>query len=108
MKISSAKTEVLHLSRIPDQCVLQVNGAIPKEVEKFKYLGGVSLTLDERQDKELATQIGMTNAVMRALHYSIVIKQVLSKNAKFLIFEAILVPFLTCGHESWVITERVR
>ena len=27
MKISTAKTEVLHLSRNPDQCVLQVNGA---------------------------------------------------------------------------------
>ena len=27
MKISTAKTEVLYLSRNPDQCVLQVNGA---------------------------------------------------------------------------------
>ena len=40
MKISTAKTEVLHLSRNPDQCVLQVNGATLKQVEKFKYLGG--------------------------------------------------------------------
>ena len=36
MKISTAKTEVLHLSRNPDQCVLQVNGATLKQVEKFK------------------------------------------------------------------------
>ena len=40
MKISTAKTEVLHLSRNPDQCVLQVNGATLKQVEKFKYLWG--------------------------------------------------------------------
>ena len=39
MKISTAKTEVLHLSRNPDQFVLQVNGATLKQVEKFKYLG---------------------------------------------------------------------
>ena len=39
MKISTAKTEVLHLSRNPGQCVLQVNGAKLKQVEKFKYLG---------------------------------------------------------------------
>ena len=39
MKISMAKTEVLHLSRNPDQSGLQVNGATLKEVEKFKYLG---------------------------------------------------------------------
>ena len=36
MKISKAKTEVLHLSRNPDQCILKVNGATLKQVEKFK------------------------------------------------------------------------
>ena len=57
MKISTAKTEVLHLSRNPDQCVLQVNGATLKQVEKFKYLG-VAFTSDGRQDEELDTRIG--------------------------------------------------
>ena len=52
MKISTAKTEVFHLSRNPDQCVLQVNGATLKQVEKFKYLG-VAFTSDGRQDEEL-------------------------------------------------------
>ena len=47
MKISTAKTEVLHLSRNPDQCVLQVNGATLKQVEKFRYLG-VAFTSDGR------------------------------------------------------------
>ena len=40
MKISTAKTEVLHLSRNPDQCVLQVNGATLKLVEKIKVSWG--------------------------------------------------------------------
>ena len=39
MKTSTAKIEVLHFSRNSDQCVLQVNGATLKQVEKFKYLG---------------------------------------------------------------------
>ena len=43
MKISTAKTEILHLSRNPDQCGLQVNGATLKHIQKFKYLG-VALT----------------------------------------------------------------
>ena len=38
IKISTAKTEVLHLSRNPGQCVLQVNGATLKQLEKLKYL----------------------------------------------------------------------
>ena len=43
MKKSTAKTEVLHFLRNPDQCVLQVNRATLKQVEKFKYLGDLGL-----------------------------------------------------------------
>ena len=107
MKISTAKTEVLHLSRNPDQCVLQVNRATLKQVEKFKYLGA-AFTSDGRQDEELDTRIGKGNAVIRALHYSAVMKRELSKKAKLSISKAVFVPILTDGHESWVMTKRVR
>ena len=107
MKISSAKTEVLHLSRNPDQCVLQVNGATLKQVEKSKYFG-VAFTSDGRQDEELDTRKGNASAAKQALHYSVVMKRELSKKAKLLIFKTVFVPILTYGHESWVMTERVR
>ena len=45
---------------------------------------------------------------MRALHNSVVIKRELPKKAKLSIFKTVFVPILTCGHESWVIAERVR
>ena len=45
---------------------------------------------------------------MRTLHYSVVMKRELSKKAKLSIFEAVFVPILTYGHESWVMTKRVR
>ena len=107
MKISAVKTEVLHLSRNPDQCVLQVNGATLKQVEKFKYLG-VAFTSDGRQDEKLDTRIGKASAVMRALHYTVAMKRELSKKAKLSIFKAVFVPILTYGHEFWVMTERMR
>ena len=107
MKISTAKTEVLHLSRNPDLCVLQVNGATLKHLEKSKYLG-VAFTSDGRQDEELDIRIGKASAVMRALHYSVVMKRELSKKAKLSIFIALFVPILTYGNESWVMTKRVR
>ena len=47
-------------------------------------------------------------AVMRALHYSVVMKRELSKKAKLSIFKAVFVPILTYGHESWVMTETMR
>ena len=52
--ISTVKTEVLHLLRNPDLCVLQVNGALLKQVEKSKYLE-IAFTSDGRQDEELDT-----------------------------------------------------
>ena len=107
MKISAAKTEVPHLSRNPDQRVLQVNEATLKQVEKFKYLG-VAFTSNGRQDEELDTRIGKASAIMTPLHYSVVMKRELSKKAKLSIFKTVFVPILTYGHESWVITERMR
>ena len=87
--------------------MLQVNGATLKQVEKFKYLE-VAFTSHGRQDEELDTRIGKASAVMRALHYSVVMKRELSKKAKLSIFKAVFVPILTYGHESWVMTERMR
>ena len=99
MKISTAKTEVLHLSRNPDQCVLQVNKASVKQVEKFKYLG-VAFTSAVRQDEALVARIGKASVVMRVLHYSGVMKRELSKKAKLSVFKTVFVPILTYSHES--------
>ena len=107
VKISTAKTEVFHILRNPDQCVLQVNGATLKHEEKFKYLW-VAFTSDERQDEELDTRIGKANAVMRALHYSVIMKRDWSKKAKLSIFSTVFIPILTNSHESWVMTEGER
>ena len=68
----------------------------------------VAFTSDERQDEELDTRIGKARVAMRALHYSVVIKQELLEKAKLLVFKAVFVPILTCSFEFWVMTERVR
>ena len=56
MKISTAKTEVFHLLRNPDYCVLQVNGTTLKQVKKFNYLK-VPFTSGGKQAEELNTRI---------------------------------------------------
>ena len=71
MKLRKAKTEVLHLSRNPVQCALEVNGVTLKQLEKFRYPGAVFMS-EVRQDEELDTRIGKACGVMRALHYSVV------------------------------------
>jgi len=47
--------------------------------------------------------MGKASAVMQALQYLVIMKRELSKN-KALSFR----PILTYGHESWVMTERIR
>ena len=107
MKISTAKTKILDLSRNPDQCSLQANGVKLKQEEQFKYLG-VAFTSDGRQEEELDTRIGKASVVTRALHYSIFMKREFSTSTKFSIFKTVFVPVLNKGHESWIMTERVR
>ena len=84
-----------------------MNGATLKHIEKFKYLG-IVLTSDGRQDGELDARIGKASAVMRALHYSVVMKRELSRKAKLSIFKTVFLPIFTYDHKSWVMTERVR
>ena len=101
MKISTAKTEVLHFSRKAVQCSLQVSRLKLKQVEKFKYLG-VAFTSDGKQDEETDIRICKAGAVMHALHRSVVMKRELSEKAKLAVFHSIFVPIFTYGHESWV------
>ena len=68
----------------------------------------VAFTRNGRQDEELDTRIGKASAVMRALHYSVIMKRELSKTAKLSIFKTVFVPILTYGHKSWVMTDKVR
>ena len=51
MKISTSKTEVLHLSRNPVQSS-PVGKVTLKQMEKFKYFG-VTFTSDRRRDEKL-------------------------------------------------------
>ena len=107
MKISTAKTEILHLSRKPVQCSLQVGEVKLKQVEKFKYLE-VAFTSHGTQDEEMDIRISKAGAVMHTLHRSVVMKRELSQKAKLAIFRSIFVPISTYGHESWVLTEKMR
>ena len=53
IKISTSKPEILHLSRNPVQCSLQVGGVSLKHVKKFKYHGVAFMNykmLDEEFD----------------------------------------------------------
>ena len=93
MQISTAKTEVLHLSRNPDQRVLQVNGATLKQVEKFKYLG-IAFTSGGRQDEEVDTRIDKASAVMRVCTTRLLLNENCRKRQSSQFSKQFLSPFL--------------
>ena len=97
MKITTAITEIICLSRHTVQCSFQTNGN-----------SGVTFSNGGRQGNELNTRIGKASAVMRLLCRSAVLKRELCTKAKLFVFRSVFVPIFTYGHECWVVTERVR
>ncbi|TWW73493.1 hypothetical protein D4764_15G0008870 [Takifugu flavidus] len=59
-------------------------------------------------EQKIDRRIGAASAVMRTLHWSVVVKRELSQKAKLSIYRSIFIPTLTYGHELWVMTERTR
>ena len=101
MKISTAKTEVFHLSRNSDQWVVQLNRATLKQIEKFKYLGLHSrVTKAKRRNGYSNCHCLCSNASFALFGFH---EQELSKEIKLSICS-----ILTYSLESWVITKRVR
>jgi len=107
MRINTAKTETLVISRYLDQCTLNINGIPLKQVEKFRYLG-VLFASDGSWDQEIDRRIGAAAGVMRQLYRGVICKRELSNKAKLSVFKSIFVPTLTYGHELWVVNERTR
>ena len=95
---------MLHVSRNTNQRFLQLSGATPKQVYKFKYVG-VAFTIDARQTKELSIPIGNAIAIMKALHYSVVMKRfsscetkIVNHEVKLSIFETVFAPSYLLYH----------
>ncbi|TWW80182.1 hypothetical protein D4764_10G0012120 [Takifugu flavidus] len=107
MRISTSKSEAMVLNQKKVECLLRVKEEILPQVEEFKYLG-VLFTSEGRMEQEVDRRIGAASAVMRTLHWSVVMKRKLSQKAKLSIYQSIFVPTLTYGHELWVMTKRTR
>ena len=83
------------------RCIIEAGGEVQVSF-------GVAFTSDGRQDEKLHVRSGKATAVMLALHNSVVQNPELSRKAKLSVFKSIFIPILTYGHESWVLTEKIR
>ena len=102
IKLSMVKTDMLHVSKNTNQCLVQLNGATQKQVYKFKYLG-VAFMSDGRQNKELSIPIGKAIAIMKALHYSVIMRRFSCCETKIVKNEAMLLIFVTVFVPSYLL-----
>uniref|UniRef100_A0A8C5CGF6 Reverse transcriptase domain-containing protein n=1 Tax=Gadus morhua TaxID=8049 RepID=A0A8C5CGF6_GADMO len=80
MRISTAKSESMTLSRKPVDCLLRVGNESLAQVKEFKYLG-VLFASEGTMEREIGRRIGAAGAVLRSLYRTVVTKRELSRKS---------------------------
>ena len=78
-----------------------------KQVDKFTYLGSI-VSKDGSLNKEIDRRINLASLVARELGKGIIGNLKLSKEAQISIYRSLFKSTLTYGHETWILTERIR
>ena len=98
MRISTSKSEAMVLRRKPVDCLLQVGNETLSQVKEFKYIRLLFMSKG-MMGCELDRRVRAVDAVLNALHRTVVTKRELSWKTKLLIYQSSVVPTLTYGHE---------
>ena len=105
MNIHWGKTTVLMVSRSGGACKIYVEGEEVEQVEKLKYLG-VMISGDGGCDDEIEDRIGASARVVGAMRKKVLERRELRKKTKMRVFNAMVVPTLLNGCESWTLQRR--
>ena len=102
----AAKVTGMRISTSIIKFLLRVGEEILPQVEEFKYLG----VLFTSEWKMVRLKGGLVWRLHhhRTLRWSIVVKRELSRKLKLLFYRSIFVPTVTCGHEFWIVGQRMR
>ena len=102
LKVNWSKSNTMVFSTVPTECNIEIDGERVKNVKETVYLG-VKLSEDGKMGSEVERRIGMqTVGAIKKVYDS----REISREAKVTVFEAVAIPALTYGCESWVLTER--
>ena len=86
-------------SRVPTKCNIEIDGERVKNVKETVYLG-VKLSEDRKMESEVEMRIEMTMQTVEAMK-KVYDSREISREAKVAVFEAVAIPALTYGCESW-------
>ena len=106
LNINVNKTKVMKVGREQEQVIIDLEAGRLEQVEEFKYLG-VSFTKTGDTARAIQERIKLGYAAMNRLT-KIWKENTISRSLKIRLFNAIVVPTVLYGAESWVIKQKER
>ena len=106
MKINKEKTEVMVISRTPEEMDISLEDHTLKQCRHFKYLG-VKFSEENDTKIEIDHRIAKFNNNLRML-YPLLKDRYIPRRVKALIYTSILRPILMYGYESWALTTKTK
>ena len=95
------KTKVMTVNRLGEECKINVDGEDVEEVDKLKYLG-VMISGDGGCDDEIEQRIDAAAKVVGAMRKEVLGRRELQKKTKMPFFNAVIVPTLLYGCETYM------
>lgn len=107
LKINIQKTKVMTISKEERTINIKINGKQVEQVNEFKYLG-VVLHNKGKQESDITERADKAIKAYYSLCNSLVKKKEISRQTKLLVYKTILLPILTHGSETWILTETMK
>ena len=104
MKMNWSKTEVMKVGRERGHCCVAVGDRKLESVDVAKYLG-IMISGDGRTEVEIRSRIGKAARVIRVLNEPVWKQKELSRKTKMKVYNAVVVPTLVYGSETWVLNK---
>ena len=105
LTINWGKTNTMVFSREPTECKVEVGGVQLEQARETVYLG-VRSSENGRMESELERRIGRAATVVGSMRKTVFGNKELSSEAKMTVYNAVVVPTLVYGCETWVLKDR--